>query len=551
MSNPPDIIADRYKIGELLGVGGMGTVYTGVDMRTDMTVAIKRLKSDVALNDPSTVERFNREAEALRQLNHPNIVKVLDTVASEDGQFIVMEYVSGGTLAQLIQRASPLPMERVLDIGLGLADALARAHHLKIIHRDIKPVNVLIAEDGTPRLTDFGVAFLGSADRLTATGVAVGTLDYLSPEALNGEPVDARADIWAFGVLLYEMLAGKRPFVGDTPTQTMVSILRDPAPTVEDIRKDVPPPLSYLIVQMLNKDRDKRISSARLVGAELEAMKNGSSTPIQTMLRTPPTGVNVVDGATTVIPRTGTSVNVTVPTAAALPARRVNPVVWGAVGITVLMSLITVFALSGRDGEAAAQPTPTAQVAVIERSADVPENWRTYQSQDITISLPNTWLQVTDPTLVSNLARQLFANLGDFAERAPLFVSFAQSLLSDQRLQMVFTDPRTLTFLIVSVEPVGIGVTPEILQSRVQGLVGSEGGELLKFAPTNLGELRGLSGTIDQAINESSRIRANVYVFIDGDKLLWLAFGSSTPTEGFVTDRALYEEILSTLQGSG
>ena len=155
-----------------------------------------------------------REGEALRRLNHPNIVKVLATVDEDNQHYIVMEYVSGGSLADLLLREPRLPVERVVSIGLELSDALSRAHHLHILHRDIKPANILLAEDGTPRLTDFGLARIGQLPRLTETRSILGTFYYLSPELLEGREVNERSDIWSFGVTLYEMLIGRLPFNG-------------------------------------------------------------------------------------------------------------------------------------------------------------------------------------------------------------------------------------------------------------------------------------------------------------------------------------------------
>src|SRR5262249_15829849 len=155
---------------------------------------------------------------------------VLATLQTDGQHYLVMEYVDGGSLYELLQQQTQLAINRALAIALDLSDALTRAHRLKIIHRDIKPANVLIAADGTPRLTDFGVAHFGGEKRITETGAAVGTVDYLSPEALNGEPVDARSDIWAFGVLLYEMLAGERPFASDNVTGVIGAIVTKPIP---------------------------------------------------------------------------------------------------------------------------------------------------------------------------------------------------------------------------------------------------------------------------------------------------------------------------------
>src|SRR5262245_1080376 len=207
-----EIIGGHFEIGAQLGQGGMGTVYRGVDVQTGEPVAIKLLRPEVVAHNSSLVERFVREGEALRRLNHPNIVKMLAMVNEKDLHYLVMEYVGGGSLEDLLFQVERLPIERTLQIGLDLADALTRAHHLRIIHRDLKPANVLLAEDGTARLTDFGIAHLSDQSRMTESGVVVGTFAYLSPEACESRPLDARADIWCLGILLYEMLTGKRPF---------------------------------------------------------------------------------------------------------------------------------------------------------------------------------------------------------------------------------------------------------------------------------------------------------------------------------------------------
>lgn len=273
---PPTIIANRYQIQDfttdLIGRGGMGDVYRAVDNQTGQLVAIKHLKTELVLSNPEMLHRFEREAQALRRLNHPNIVTILSNVAENNQHYLIMEYVPGGSLYDLLQQEKQVPIERVLKIALELADALARAHHLEIIHRDIKPANVLLAADGTPRLTDFGVAHIAGLKSITQTGVLTGTYSYLSPEACNGEETDARSDIWAFGVLLYEMLAGRRPFEESQVGAMIYAILTKPAPELTQFRSDVPEALSELIYKMLAKERPQRIGSMRLVGAKLEAI---------------------------------------------------------------------------------------------------------------------------------------------------------------------------------------------------------------------------------------------------------------------------------------
>jgi serine/threonine-protein kinase len=268
-------IGDRYEFDrttDIIGRGGMGTVYKGVDTVTGQFVAVKQLKPDVLEDNPDFVERFSREAEALRRLNHPNIVSALGTIADDDAHYLIMEYVSGGSLWEEMQNTHPMTIVRVLQIALDLADALTRAHRLKILHRDLKPANILIAEDGTPRLTDFGVAQIQGKTRVTRTGAMIGTLAYLSPEALNGEPIDERSDIWAFGVILYEMLTGRNPFPDDNPTLLLTAILTKPVLDVAVLRPDVPSQLANLVGNMLIKEPEDRIDSIRKVGSEIEDM---------------------------------------------------------------------------------------------------------------------------------------------------------------------------------------------------------------------------------------------------------------------------------------
>ena len=238
------LIADRYQIEDLrlnrIGWGGAGYVYRATDTVTGQEVAVKQLKPELIDNQPDIVDRFEREGEALRRLNHPNIVTILDMVVEEGQHYLVMDYVPGGSLADVLQEDGHMPVEQVLRIALELADALTRAHHLNIIHRDIKPANVLLAADGTPRLTDFGVAHVGDLARITQTGVLTGTYSYLSPEACEGRALDARADIWSFGVVLYQMLVGRVPFEGPNLSATLLAILSKPTPDMTQYRPEVP-----------------------------------------------------------------------------------------------------------------------------------------------------------------------------------------------------------------------------------------------------------------------------------------------------------------------
>ncbi len=270
-------LAARFRIADLerdlLGRGAMGKVYRATDSHTGELVAIKALDPAVVGGSPEALKRFLREGEALRKLNHRNIVRLIASFEEAGRYYSVMEYIAGGSLQDVLVLQKRLPSRRVVEIALGLADALVLAHSRGIIHRDLKPANVLLAGDGTPRLTDFGCAFLADRTPLTQAGVVVGTAHYLSPEACRGEPFDARADIWAFGVTLFEILTGQRPFTGNNFTATIMAILMQPVPDLARLAPDVPEALGDLVCRMLEKDPQERISSMRLVGVELEAIR--------------------------------------------------------------------------------------------------------------------------------------------------------------------------------------------------------------------------------------------------------------------------------------
>ncbi len=260
---------DRYSITSRLGEGGMGEVFQAVDEQSGQQVAVKVLARQLSLHAES-LTRFRREAETLRQLEHPNIVKFLDAFEHEEQYVIVMEYIAGGSLHDLL-RQEPLPIDQAKRIALELCDALIRSHHLNIIHRDIKPENVLLLQNGTPRLADFGVARLSASTRMTSTGTKVGTPHYMSPEAWKGETIDAQADIWSFGVMLFEMLAGRVPFDGDTEYTVMTRVCTTPPPNLKRLRADVPPALVKIVNRMLTRDKKRRYQTMRQVAVDLES----------------------------------------------------------------------------------------------------------------------------------------------------------------------------------------------------------------------------------------------------------------------------------------
>lgn len=266
----PTLLSDRFVLGERLGAGGMGEVFAAYDLRDARTVAVKRLHATAA-RDPELVRRFAREGAILRSAAHPNIVDVLAVIESPIPH-IVMEYVPGGSLQERLARQPQLPITDALTLGLDLSDALARAHRLGVVHRDVKPANVLLAADGTPRLTDFGIASIGGTEPLTGPGVVLGTLPYLAPEGWDGEEPDARADIWSLGVVLYEALAGRRPFVAEHAGLLFAAIALQDPPRLGALRPEVPPSLAEAIHRMLAKRPEDRMASIRELGLRVERL---------------------------------------------------------------------------------------------------------------------------------------------------------------------------------------------------------------------------------------------------------------------------------------
>ena len=267
----------KYTLGELLGQGGMGAVYRSHHPLLNRPVAIKIMLANIAA-DPQAHQRFLREAQVVAVLSHPNIVNIFD-VDVQDGQpYIVMDFAPGGSLAARLH-GGPIAMDETLRLAIPLADALAYAHSQGLIHRDLKPANVLLRPDGSPVLADFGLArpaVADSAAQITATGAVMGTLAYMAPEQFSGRPADARADIYAFGVMLYEMLTGRVPFEGDS-AQIMYGHLQQPPLPPRQLNPALPDAIEQLILRMLEKNPDMRPHSAAELAAALRALQSAGA----------------------------------------------------------------------------------------------------------------------------------------------------------------------------------------------------------------------------------------------------------------------------------
>ena len=255
-----NLLAGRYKIVKSLGEGGMADVYLAIDTIINREVAIKILRGELG-NDPVTLLRFQREANAASKLNHPNVVQVYDVGTSEDRHFIVMEYIRGKTLKQLIQLRGALHKEEAVSIMKQLLSAVAEAHRHNIIHRDIKPQNVLVKDDGTVKITDFGIALAHNAVQLTQSDSVLGSAHYLAPETTRGEAATNQCDIYSLGIVFYELLCGSVPFTGDNPVQIAMKHLSEEIPSIREFNPSLPQSIENIIIKATAKNKAYRYQS--------------------------------------------------------------------------------------------------------------------------------------------------------------------------------------------------------------------------------------------------------------------------------------------------
>jgi ABC-type branched-subunit amino acid transport system substrate-binding protein/predicted Ser/Thr protein kinase len=376
----------KYKIDAILGKGGMGMVYRGYDPLLDRKVAIKVLAPHLVWEE-GFVERFLREARAAARIKHPNIVTVYDVGQEQDQFYFVMEYLEGQTLGEYIRQRGALPPKEVLAIMRPLADALDYAHHHGLVHRDIKPGNIMIGSGQRVTLTDFGIARAAEETRLTSTGMIMGTPEYMSPEQAWGDEVGPQTDLYSLAVVAYEMLSGRVPFSGTTPHAVLYKQIHEPPPPLRDSRPELPVGLEAVLARALDKAPDKRYATAKDFVLELESALAGKLevTPeeaptelVASMLEVgaeeAPTELVVgkLEVASEEVPikavtgKPATPAPVVPPRKKAAARRRVPPMLWilGIVGVLAILAGVIgiVWFASGNGQEPTSMPSPQAAV---------------------------------------------------------------------------------------------------------------------------------------------------------------------------------------------
>ncbi len=288
----------RYEVDAPLGTGGMAAVYRGTDTVLGRTVAIKVL-ADRFVGDEQFVTRFRREAQAAAGLNHPNVVSVYDTGDDGDAHYIVMEYVAGRTLADVLREEGALLPSRATAIIEQVADALEAAHTQTLVHRDVKPGNILLTDGGDVKVADFGIARAATDETLTQTGIILGTASYLSPEQTQGQAVDARSDIYSMGCVLFEMLTGRTPFPGDSVIAIAYRHVNEAPIPPSRLNNDVPPELDAVVLRAMAKDPDDRYASAADVRAALIPLRGTDPLPAHSAQPTEPMPADQIPGGDT------------------------------------------------------------------------------------------------------------------------------------------------------------------------------------------------------------------------------------------------------------
>ena len=266
------VFDQRYKIEKIIGIGGMAVVFEAQDLVMKITVAVKMLKKE-ATQDTQSVKRFINESKAVSMLHHPNIVNIFDVSVKEDLKYIVMEHVDGITLKNYISRKGSLNFAETVSFSEQILRALEHAHTKGIIHRDIKPQNIMLLKNGQIKVADFGIAKLPNTEALTLTDKAIGTVYYISPEQASGKPIDRRSDLYSLGILMYEMATGELPFKAESPVSVALMQVNDLPKPPRSINPNMPVGLEQIILEAIEKEPENRYQSATQMYKSLEQLK--------------------------------------------------------------------------------------------------------------------------------------------------------------------------------------------------------------------------------------------------------------------------------------
>ena len=381
------VLNDRYELRQHAARGGMADVYHGWDQRLRREVAVKVLRPELSADD-EYVDRFRDEARTAARLTHPNIVSVYDTGTDQGDAYMVMEWVDGPTLTQVISADAPLPIDRACRIGADIAAGLQYAHENGITNRDVKSSNVLLSPTGHAKVTDFGIAKVSDRSTVeTLPGVVLGTPAYLSPEQLTGRPADARSDVYGLGAVLYEMVTGHQPFIGDTPAEVAGNALHSRPPRPSSINPNVPESYEAILSKALARDPDERYQSAGELRSDLLELAQGG---VPAVIEEPTVAMAAQDGTramTTMEP---------LPTAVPPPRRRRTAEAW-LIGIVLLLAVLAVIvALLASNRNSGTNTTTTVQTTVPTTLAPTTTFHRTTVTRRETV--PTTEAPTTEAT---------------------------------------------------------------------------------------------------------------------------------------------------------
>ncbi len=402
MTRQGQVLAGRYELGPLLGVGGMASVYRATDRVLQRTVAVKVLSAPYD-QDPAFVERFRHEARAAAGLSHPNIVAVFDSGSEGGVHYIVMEYVPGETLADTLRRQGVLEPGRAAEVGRWVCEALEAAHARGLVHRDVKPANVLISREGLVKVADFGIAKAAATSTLTGSGPLLGTAAYLSPEQAQGGPVDARSDVYALGCVLYELLTSAPPFVADSPVAVAARQVAEAPISPSRRNPQVGEALEAVVMTALAKQPARRYQTASAMGHDLERIVRGDSAGAVPLPA-------AAGPASEPLGRPATSwgsapTMVIAARAARATARRPSRTRWpllAGVGIAALLLLLVMALWWLRDGDS---PTVAGQAGPATTAAST----RTTTTSSTPTTTPTTLSQASLPAALANLSEVITA----------------------------------------------------------------------------------------------------------------------------------------------